>query len=109
MNIKIYKDVLIVFLSGDIDQHKVSSIRSDIDRAMVENKAKNLVFDFSKVDFMDSSGIGMVLSRYKSLNNTEGVLKLSGVTDNTMKLFDMVGMKKIIDIRNTVDECLLSF
>ncbi len=109
MDIKIYKDVLIVFLSGDIDQHKVSNIKSDIDRAIAKNKSKNLVFDFAKVEFMDSSGIGMVLSRYKSLNNTNGILKISGTSENTMKLFDMVGLKKIIEIHNTVDECLLSF
>lgn len=109
MIIKSYKNVLVVFLSGDIDQHKVASIRNDIDKAMVENNAINLVFDFSEVDFMDSSGIGMVLSRYKVLNNKNGQLRISGASENTMRLFDMVGMKKIIQIYSTVDECLLSF
>lgn len=109
MIIKTYKDTLVVFLTGDIDQHKVSSIRGEVDRATSLNNTKNLIFDFSDVDFMDSSGIGMVLSRYKILSNISGTLKLTGVSENTMKLFDMVGIRKIIEIYATVDECLLSF
>lgn len=109
MTIKIYKDTLIVFLSGDVDQHKVSSIKDEIDYQIKQCKTRNLIFDFSEVEFMDSSGIGMVLSRYKNLTSTNGQLSLSGVSENTMKLFDMVGLRKIIKIRQTVDECLVSF
>lgn len=107
MIIKVYNDTLIIYLDGDIDQHKVSSIKDEIDDSIKKNNSKNIIFDFEKVDFMDSSGIGMVLSRYKSMDG--GHIRLSGVSDNNMRLFDMVGIKKIIKIYNTVDECLLSF
>ncbi len=109
MKINVYKNTLIVYLSGDIDQHKVSSMRDKIDRSMCFHNTKNLIFDFTDVEFMDSSGIGMVLSRYKSLDGTSGQLRLTGVSNNTMKLFDMVGLRKIIKIYNNVDECLMNF
>ncbi len=109
MDIKIYNNILVVYLKGDVDQHKVSKIVGEIDRAIVENNTKHIIFDFTEVDFMDSSGIGMVLSRYKSLNMSNGQLRLTGVSNNNMRLFDMVGIKKIIKIHNTVDECILNF
>lgn len=109
MIIKVYKDILIVYLIGDVDQHKVSSIVSEIDKKMNELRCRNLIFDFSQVDFMDSSGIGMVLSKYKSLSTTNGELKICNISDNNMRLFDMVGLKKIIKIHNNVDECIMGF
>ncbi len=108
MEIKVYNNVLIVYLKGEVDQHKVSSIRNDIDRSLVENNAKHLIYDFTNVGFMDSSGIGMILSRYKSFSGTSNKLCLSGVSSNTMRLFDMVGLKDIIKIYNNVDEALLN-
>lgn len=108
MIIKIYNDTLIIYLAGDIDQHKVSSIRDDVDSSIKNNNVRNIIFDFEKVDFMDSSGIGMVLSRYKSMGELGGKLILTSVSENTMRLFDMVGIKKIIDIFSSVDEALLS-
>ncbi len=109
MIIKANNNTLVVYLDGDVDQHKVSNIKSMVDKAIIENNTKNIIFDFTKVDFMDSSGIGMVLSRYKTLENTSGEIALCGVSENTMKLFDMVGIKKIIKIYNTIEECLMNF
>ncbi len=107
MEIKVYRSVLIVYLKGEIDQHKVSSIRNEIDKKIRENKTVHLIYDFSDVGFMDSSGIGMVLSRYKSFSGSASKLFLTNVSDNTMRLFDMVGLKNIIKIYGSVDECLM--
>ncbi len=108
MEIKVYNNVLIVYLKGEVDQHKVSSIKGEIDKGLVANNAKHLIYDFTNVGFMDSSGIGMILSRYKSFNGTGNMLCLSGVSSNTMRLFDMVGLKDIIKIYNNVDEALMN-
>ncbi len=107
MEIKVYKNVLIVYLKGEVDQHKVSGIKGDIDKKIRENNTSHLIYDFSEVGFMDSSGIGMVLSRYKSFSGTNSKLYLCNVSDNTMRLFDMVGLKDIIKIFGSVDECLM--
>ncbi len=106
MQIKIYKNVLIVYLEGEIDQHKVSMIKNNIDKSVRENKTVHMIYDFEKVSFMDSSGIGMILSRYKSFNGTSSKLCLCNVSSNTMRLFDMVGLKEIIKIYTNIDECL---
>lgn len=108
MNTKICDDILIIYLTGDIDQHVVSNMRSEIDLTIRQNNIKNIIFDFKEVEFMDSSGLGMILSRYKSLQQTDGEIMLSNVSDNTMRLFDMVGIKKIIKIYDTVEDCISS-
>ena len=74
MNIRIdYIDTtLVVKLSGEIDQSCASEIRSDIDREIQLKNVKNLIFDFGGVTFMDSSGIGVILGRYKQIKARGG-------------------------------------
>lgn len=58
-------------LMGELDHHAAAKVRSEIDDTMDSYGAKNLIFDFSKVTFMDSAGIGVVLGRYKRLQAVE--------------------------------------
>ena len=62
---KAEKDALTVFLSGDIDHHTSKNIRESIDEEMQRIMPSVLVLDFRDVRFMDSSGIGLVMGRYK--------------------------------------------
>ncbi|MGN0720167.1 MAG: STAS domain-containing protein [Anaerovoracaceae bacterium] len=61
-------DTLTAQLMGELDHHAAAKVRGDIDDTMDRYGAKNLIFDFSRVTFMDSAGIGVVLGRYKRLN-----------------------------------------
>ena len=58
-------------LMGELDHHAAAKVRSEIDDTMDSYGAKNLIFDFGKVTFMDSAGIGVVLGRYKRLQAVE--------------------------------------
>ena len=58
-------------LMGELDHHAAAKVRSEIDDTMDSYGAKNLIFDFGKVTFMDSAGIGVVLGRYKRLQVVE--------------------------------------
>lgn len=60
-------DTLTAQLMGELDHHAAAKVRSEIDDTMDRYGAKNLIFDFGKVTFMDSAGIGVVLGRYKRL------------------------------------------
>ena len=60
-------DTLTAQLMGELDHHAAVKVRGDIDDTMDSYGAKNLIFDFSRVTFMDSAGIGVVLGRYKRL------------------------------------------
>ena len=64
-------DTLTAQLMGELDHHAAAKVRSEIDDTMDSYGAKNLIFDFGKVTFMDSAGIGVVLGRYKRLQAVE--------------------------------------
>ena len=57
--------LLIMEITEEIDHHSANKIRSRADFEIEKNMPKKAVFDFNKVTFMDSSGIGMLIGRYK--------------------------------------------
>ena len=69
MNINSTGEVLTVFLQGEIDHHTAKGMREEIDRAIDFNMPSLLILDFSQVTFMDSSVIGLVMGRFKNLQN----------------------------------------
>lgn len=71
-------DIITAILTGELDHHSALSIREDIDHAMQVYRAKNLILDFSSVSFADSSGIGMIMGRYKKVKEKDGCMMLCG-------------------------------
>ena len=99
MNIRIdYIDTtLVVKLSGEIDQSCASEIRSDIDREIQLKNVKNLIFDFGGVTFMDSSGIGVILGRYKQIKARGGKTMIVRPQPQVDKILELSGLKKKMD------------
>ena len=63
---------LIVHLPGELDHHSVRTLPQDIELLFGEYEIRRIIFDFSAVTFMDSSGIGAVLGRYKRMCERDG-------------------------------------
>lgn len=74
LDMEIVSGTLIASLYGEIDHHSASDIRRQIDETMERYRVKNLVMDYSGVSFMDSSGIGLVLGRYRRVRRWNGTL-----------------------------------
>ena len=100
---------LIVTVHGDIDHHSSEEIKTTIDKAFCRANAKNIIINFENVDFMDSSGIGMLIGRYKMLENKgeSGRLFSAGMNETLYRLFDISGLHKITVAAKDVDEALL--
>jgi len=98
-----HKNCLVVNILGDIDHHFADLVRDRIDNEAVESGAKNIVFDLSKVDFMDSSGIGMIIGRYKYTLNKGGFTAVTGLSVNLKKLMLLSGLYRIIKIYDSVE------
>ena len=93
------KDKLLkIELTEEIDQHTVEKIRRTIDDEIERFIPGKVVFDFSNISFMDSSGIGMVIGRYKLTKMLGGNLEIINVNKQTKKIFDMSGVTRIIKI-----------
>ena len=95
---------LIAALSGEIDHHVCEKLRKDIDDEMKIYGAKNLIFDFSDVTFMDSSGIGVVLGRYKKVNQLGGHVIIRNASHIVKRILDMSGVFTLMAYEDTVDK-----
>ena len=89
---------LTVFLDGDIDHHNARMIRSKIDTKIYIQRPDELVLDLSRVCFMDSSGLGLILGRYTKSVELGIVFKVVNPTPQIRKILDLAGTERLIKI-----------
>lgn len=93
-------DSLIVAINGEIDHHNAVKIRQDIDAEIYSARPKRFVFDLSRVNFMDSSGLGLILGRFSSVREVGGELIVKNPTRSVMKILKLAGAERILKIEN---------
>ena len=98
--------VVVVEINEEIDHHVCERIKSKIDLAIEFRKAQYLVFDFEGVNFMDSSGIGLIMGRYKLINKHGGQAFMINLKPAVRKIFQMSGIFKILSECRDMDSVL---
>ena len=100
MNVTIEQSgsLVVGYLSGEIDHHTAKEVRESLDRIISVDKPKNLILDFKNVTFMDSSGIGLVMGRYRILKSYKGTVEIKNVSKQTKRLFELAGIGSIAKI-----------
>ncbi len=88
---------LIVRLVGELDEHSAEQVRRKLDTLFTENNFTVAILDLARMSFMDSTGIGVLIGRYKLLrkNNKHLFVKNPSVTID--KIFKMSGLYEIIE------------
>ncbi|WP_055071290.1 anti-sigma F factor antagonist [Clostridium massiliamazoniense] len=99
-------DCLIVKLIGELDHHSAEEVRVKIDDRIDRNNEEKLIFDFSSVSFMDSSGIGVIIGRYKKIMMRNGKVAIADVNSRIKRVFELSGMFKIIKVYETVEDAI---
>lgn len=89
---------LSVKLSGEIDHHEAKEIREKLDRLIMENRPKVLVVNLGGINFMDSSGLGLLLGRYRIMKACGGEMFINEPTARVMKILAMAGVDKLIRV-----------
>ena len=97
---------LIVTVTGDIDQHNAAQIREQVDLRISHENVKKLIFDFSKLDFKDSSGIGIIIGRYKLMTALNGSVSIIVTKPTVRKLLELSGIKRIVKICDSLSDAL---
>ena len=87
---------LVVKLRGEIDQHCAEEIRGEIDRELDMRHSTSLIIDLGDVEFMDSSGLGLIMGRYKKITARGGRLMLARPNSSVDRLLELSGIKKLI-------------
>lgn len=96
------KTLYVEFRVIELDHHITNEVRDEIDYILSTNNIKNIEFDFKNLRFMDSSGIGVIIGRYKKVCNDGGVVSVVNANDRIKKIFELSGMHKIINICDAV-------
>jgi len=87
---------LIVYLNGEIDHCCAEKLRKEIEGYLCDQSVRKLTLDLSYVSFMDSSGIGMLIGRYKTMAERGGAVFARGMKPSVERIFRMAGLHKII-------------
>lgn len=109
LNFEKKDDILVVHMSGELDHHSAEEVRNKLDDRLDRDSINKLVVDFSGVSFMDSSGIGVIIGRYKKLSLRKGAISVANATGSVKRVFELSGMFKIIKAYNSVEEALVNF
>ncbi|MBO7195727.1 MAG: anti-sigma factor antagonist [Clostridia bacterium] len=89
------RDCLTAHIQRDLDHHSAKSIREQIDRRLFETRPSVLVIDFTKVEFMDSSGLGLILGRVEKASALGAEVLVSGASPTLMKLIRLSGIERV--------------
>lgn len=98
--------VVIAYLIGEIDHHTAGDVREKIDSAIMFKKPNHLIIDFKNVTFMDSSGIGLVMGRYRLIKSISQhtSMEIKNVTTQTKKIMELAGLGRLAVIKELNDE-----
>ena len=97
-NIVRRKDRLIVKIDGELDHHSAKSVRENIDIEIKGGNIKTLIFDFSDLSFMDSSGIGIIMGRFQLMSLCGGRVIVENAPEYVKKIIFMSGLRDIIEV-----------
>ncbi len=96
--------LLVARLYGELDHHGAGEIREAIDRELMRRGVRNLAMDFTNMGFMDSSGLGLVMGRYKKVSAIGGRLIVCGMNNNIRRIFQMCGLQRIAIVADSLEE-----
>ena len=98
MKYQVEEHCLTIFLPGELDHHNAEEIRKGADKLIEENHIKCVIFDFQETNFMDSSGIGVIMGRYKMVYLLGGEVWAVHANERMKKILTMSGVTKIIQM-----------
>ena len=108
MSVRLKADVkeITAYLMGDIDHHTAKEMREEIDCCLERNHPNMLVLDFRDVSFMDSSGIGLVMGRYRLMQELGGNIQICHVSSHIKRVMRLAGLDRLAQIQGgKKDEC----
>jgi stage II sporulation protein AA (anti-sigma F factor antagonist) len=96
IDLEIKHSVLCIRLVGELDHHTAEELRTRVTMSLEKNKINHIVLNLEHLGFMDSSGLGVILGRYKQIKNAGGEMVVCSISPAVKRLFEMSGLFKII-------------
>lgn len=86
-----------IFTPREIDECAASALRAEADELIDSYQIRHLIFDFSNTEFMDSSGIGVIIGRCKNMHCYGGNVEAKNLNDRLKKIFLVSGLHNVVD------------
>ena len=109
LNDRIQDGIVILEPRGKIMGGPDASLLNDKLHEYIEDEKRNIVIDLAKVEWMNSTGLGILISSYTTLRNNGGHLKLANVTDKINSLLTITKLVKVFEAFDSVDEAVQSY
>ena len=93
---RIYNQTLYVVLMGELDEHAAYHTRITLDEVFSQGEFKQIIIDLSELDFMDSTGIGVLIGRYKKMKDKRIPIFICNPSSHAEKIFKMTGLYEIM-------------
>ena len=90
---------LTALLSGEIDHHNAAGLRGELDQALAKLRPPILTLDFGDVSFMDSSAVGLVMGRYKSISAFGGEMEVVNLSPVAYRMMQLSGLQSLARLR----------
>lgn len=106
LNFKKKNKTIIILISGEIDHHTSAVLRQQTESALAQMGGRNIIFGFENVVFMDSSGIGMMIGRYKQLQAFGGRIAIACANEKIAEIIRLSGLTKLLPMFDSIEEAL---
>jgi stage II sporulation protein AA (anti-sigma F factor antagonist) len=100
IDLEVRYDVLLIRLTGELDHHTAEELRAKVTDVLEKGQVRHIVLNLEHLTFMDSSGLGVILGRYKHIKNIGGEMIVCSISPTVKRLFEMAGLFKIIRLEN---------
>ena len=87
--------MLVISMIAELDHHLADEMREVIDNVIDERGVNDIIFDFSRIGFMDSAGIGLIMGRYKKIRD-RGNIYVAGAGDGISRILLISGLHKLV-------------
>jgi stage II sporulation protein AA (anti-sigma F factor antagonist) len=95
---KLVRNTVVVKLKGELDMLITEKLRQEIDSRLEDKRVNNLIINLEKVTFIDSSGLGVIIGRYKKIASRKGRMYIVGASPSVEKILKFSGINKLIPI-----------
>ena len=101
---EISEDILRILVPEELDHHSAQKLQKETDFLLTSYHIHHLIFDFSRTEFMDSSGIGMLIAKSKWMQYSGGSVEAQNFSARVKKIFTISGLFRLIQVKNEEDE-----
>ena len=103
---EIRENCLVIRLPEEVDHHNAKDIRCFADHYLNDDRVEQIVFDFNETIFMDSSGIGMIMGRYKQVIFHGGKIAACGVSNEVDRILKISGLYRVMDKFDSAEDAI---